>query len=145
MSLRGQRSQRLALLLALMVVPRTSQTPTAAPTAAPTGAPTATPSAAPSQVNFNNFLGSFCSSEGITLDGVDDYLTISPAFTLASDNTIVLRIKLVAAIPSRTTVFDFNTGCGTGYFVQTEASLKLTQQLELCDTVNTKITENDFW
>lgn len=114
--------------------------PTTTPTASqPSAAPTSTPTPE-SQANFHNLDGSFCSSEGITLDGINDYISITPAFTLSNAHTIAIRLKLVA-VPTRVFVFDFNEGCGNGYFVQTEPNLQLTQKIDNCND----LTKSSFW
>jgi hypothetical protein len=114
--------------------------PTPSPTSSPIG-PTPAPTGAPSQLNYNNFVGTtFCDSDGITLDGVDDYLSVTPTFALTAESTVAIRLKFLS-LSSKVNIFDFGSGCLAGYYVLAESNLKLTQAITDCGSY----TPASFW
>ena len=68
-----------------------SSSPTLSPTLSPTDSPTRPVATRNGYDNDNGF----CSENGLTFDGEDDYLTISPHYNVESPHTFSMRVKYV--------------------------------------------------
>lgn len=108
--------------------------------AAPTVAPTAVVSA-----NYNGGLaGAFCTSSGLTLDGIDDSLTLSPAVAPWYNHTIVARLLYSNnAADQRLMDFGETTACsGDHYYILADTNNKLKIHLDGgCGSLQI----NDYW
>lgn len=121
-----------------------------AQTLAPTASTPAPTGPAPEAV-YNNFGSGFCSPSGLTLDGIDDYLTITPdlyGFLLfnstveailltdqcrcsnMTDSTIVIKLNYTNT-GSEQRFVEFSDGCGNDlFFLRASSSDDLKAQLD---------------
>jgi hypothetical protein len=78
--------------------------------ASQTSMPTAAPVGPPTVAVYNSMNDTTaCTSDGITLDGIDDYLEITPDFTLSGDSTVSMRIMYTEGGTSQS-LFEFGRG-----------------------------------
>jgi hypothetical protein len=95
-----------------------------------------------STATYNSFAGTYCFADGIQLDGVDDFLQITPAFTLTGSHTVATRFKYTSGALG--TMYEFSTGCGNpSFYVDVTSGNDLDFHIDGCS--GTDGFNTNFW